>query len=102
MHDNRTFTRNVQEYMDMRRETIGVYPAITLAEYECFPLLYRTRDSEMTIVLIDLVIQICARHSAFAGDRRTPLSSGVHVCLSRSCAPVIRDPISEVELKANS
>ncbi|RYP24797.1 hypothetical protein DL765_000343 [Monosporascus sp. GIB2] len=33
MQDQRTFTRDVQEYMDMRRGTIGAYPAIALAEY---------------------------------------------------------------------
>lgn len=32
MDDQRTFTRDVQEYMDMRRGTIGAYPAIALAE----------------------------------------------------------------------
>ena len=32
MRDQRTFTRDVQEYMNMRRGTIGVYPAIVLAE----------------------------------------------------------------------
>ena len=37
MHDQRTFTRNVQEYMDMRRGTIGAYPAIALTEYDISP-----------------------------------------------------------------
>ncbi|KAL8719069.1 MAG: hypothetical protein Q9181_008113, partial [Wetmoreana brouardii] len=30
--DERAFSRDVQEYMDMRRETIGAYPAIALTE----------------------------------------------------------------------
>lgn len=34
MHDQRLFIRSVQEYMDMRRGTIGVYPAIALTEYD--------------------------------------------------------------------
>lgn len=33
MHDQRVFGRDVQEYMDMRRGTIGAYPAIALTEY---------------------------------------------------------------------
>ena len=37
MHDQRLFTRNVQEYMDMRRATSGAYPAIVLAEYDRIP-----------------------------------------------------------------
>ncbi|KAI4254073.1 MAG: hypothetical protein LQ352_003319 [Teloschistes flavicans] len=31
--DERMFSRDVQEYMDMRRGTIGAYPAIALTEY---------------------------------------------------------------------
>lgn len=47
MHDQRLFTRGVQEYMNMRRRTIGQYPAIPLTEYGIpflFPLV-----SHMTI-----------------------------------------------------
>ncbi|KAL2786795.1 isoprenoid synthase domain-containing protein [Aspergillus keveii] len=33
MQDQRVFSRDVQEYMNMRRQTIGAYPAIALAEY---------------------------------------------------------------------
>ncbi|KAI9369035.1 isoprenoid synthase domain-containing protein [Aspergillus egyptiacus] len=33
MHDQRVFGRDVQEYLDMRRGTIGAYPAIALTEY---------------------------------------------------------------------
>ena len=36
-HDQRMFTRDVLEYMDMRRRTIGAYPAIILAEYDSIP-----------------------------------------------------------------
>lgn len=32
--DERMFSRDVQEYMDMRRGTIGAYPAIALTEYD--------------------------------------------------------------------
>ncbi|KAL8970703.1 MAG: hypothetical protein Q9183_001390 [Haloplaca sp. 2 TL-2023] len=34
--DQRRFTRDVQDYMDMRRGTIGAYPAIALTEYVSF------------------------------------------------------------------
>lgn len=34
--DERMFSRDVQEYMDMRRGTIGAYPAIALTEYGAF------------------------------------------------------------------
>ena len=37
MHDQRAFTRDVPEYMGMRRGTIGVYPAIVAVEYDRFP-----------------------------------------------------------------
>jgi hypothetical protein len=33
MQEQRTFSRDVQEYMNMRRLTIGAYPAIALTEY---------------------------------------------------------------------
>ena len=32
MHDQRVFSRDVQEYLEMRRGTIGAYPAICLTE----------------------------------------------------------------------
>ncbi|KAF9885940.1 hypothetical protein FE257_012230 [Aspergillus nanangensis] len=32
MHDQREYTRDVQEYMEMRRHTIGAYPAISIVE----------------------------------------------------------------------
>ncbi|KAJ5104431.1 Presilphiperfolan-8-beta-ol synthase [Penicillium alfredii] len=32
IHEQRVFTRNVDEYMDMRRRTIGVHPVIVLCE----------------------------------------------------------------------
>ena len=31
--EGRTFTRSVHEYIEMRRRTIGAYPAIALAAY---------------------------------------------------------------------
>lgn len=34
MHDQRSFTRSVQEYMDMRSRTIGVDLTIVLIEYD--------------------------------------------------------------------
>ena len=33
-YEGRVFTRDVKEYMDMRRGTIGAYPAIALTEYD--------------------------------------------------------------------
>jgi len=32
MHEQRVLTRDVHEYMEMRRGTIGAYPAIALTE----------------------------------------------------------------------
>ena len=37
MHDQRMFTRDVLEYMETRRRTIGVYPTIVLAQYDRIP-----------------------------------------------------------------
>lgn len=39
LHDQRLFTRDVNEYLDMRRGTIGAYPAIALTEYLKIPSL---------------------------------------------------------------
>lgn len=48
MHDQRSFTRSVQEYMDMRSRTIGVDLTIVLIEYGILSLFHS--DSYMIII----------------------------------------------------
>lgn len=50
MHDHRVVSRDVQEYMEMRRGTIGAYPAICLAEYVDRPSFLLIRNPQMMMI----------------------------------------------------
>ena len=55
MHDQRVVSRDVQEYMEMRRGTIGAYPAICLTEYVNYsifsPYLQFTDDEKSNVLI---------------------------------------------------
>jgi hypothetical protein len=67
MQDQRVFSRDVQEYMNMRRQTIGAYPAIALAEYVAFRF-QETRDTgflrRMCCTNGGGPVQICPRNQS--------------------------------------
>lgn len=93
IHDQRTFTRDEHEYMDMRRRTIGAHPALTIAQYDTIPCpspYLQPSNGETSGALTDLVSQTCSRHPTPAGSFQPPLPTGVHVRLGGS-----RDPVSQ-------
>ena len=55
VHDQRVVPRGVQEYLEMRRGTIGAYPAICLTEYVLCAVLFphsQSTDEEESSGLI--------------------------------------------------